>query len=439
MGNKHRDYMIDKVQRLIRERPVDIARAFGFTKLHEIDENGYSLHNEWMKMMLFAKKDLLLQAHRLSYKTTCVIAVLAISLIAFPKMTFAFFRKTDSDIKEVMNAVRKCLATDTAKWLAVSLWNTDLKMVKESTEELTTSIFLETRGSAQLTGMGIGSSLVGKHYDKIFTDDICTIKDRTSRAEREATKTAYGELGNVINDISEDNPFVGVTINTGTPWHRDDVYQKMPDPFIWDYTVTGILSDEKIEKQRKKLTKSEFAANYELKHVSNDGQIFQDPKYTVDKARLYYGYAHIDCAFGGENFTALTIMNDDKSSGNYYGFGIVWQQHVQKCYGEIKKLIKEFRVDATFLEDNADKGYVEQELGTIGIFTKGYHEQQNKHVKISTWLYDAWDKIFWLKETDPEYINQILDYMEDIEPDDAPDSCASLIREVEARQEAFII
>jgi len=29
--------------------------------------------------------------------------------------------------------------------------------------------------------------------------------------------------------------------------------------------------------------------------------------------------------------------------------------------------------------------------------------------------------------------------MEDIEPDDAPDSCASLIREVEARQEAFIL
>ena len=435
----------EKLIKLIKERPVDIGRAFGFTKLYEIDENGKSLHNDWIKMMLFTKKSILLQAHRLSYKTTCVIVALAISLIAFPTMTFAFLRKTDSDIKEVMNSVRKCLATDTSKWMAMILWDIDLKMVKESTEELTTNIFIDTRGSAQLTGMGIGSSLVGKHYDKMFTDDICTINDRTSRAEREATKTAFRELGNIKNDKDPDNPFVGVIVNTGTPWHRDDVYQLMPEPMIWDYTVTGILSNEKIEEQRKMLTKSEFAANYELKHISNDGQMFGEPKYTVDKSRLYYGYAHIDCAFGGDNYTALTIMNDDKLSGNYYAFGIVWQKHVQKCYGEIKKYIKEFRVDATFLEDNADKGYVEQELGTIGIFTHGYHEQQNKNVKISTWLYDAWDKIFWLKgvngitETDPEYLNQILDYIEDFEPDDAPDSCASLIREVEGRQEAFII
>ena len=33
-------------------------------------------------------------------------------------------------------------------------------------------------------------------------------------------------------------------------------------------------------------------------------------------------------------------------------------------------------------------------------------------------------------DTDPEYLNQIIDYRKGSEPDDAPDSCASLLREI---------
>jgi len=53
----------------------------------------------------------------------------------------------------------------------------------------------------------------------------------------------------------------------------------------------------------------------------------------------------------------------------------------------------------------------------------------NKYFKISTYLKSNWDRIIFIKETDKEYINQILDYTENAEHDDAPDSLASLIRE----------
>ena len=49
----------------------------------------------------------------------------------------------------------------------------------------------------------------------------------------------------------------------------------------------------------------------------------------------------------------------------------------------------------------------------------------NKYVKITTHLYKHWKSIYWF-DTDPEYLNQILDYTEDAEHDDAPDSAASL-------------
>lgn len=55
----------------------------------------------------------------------------------------------------------------------------------------------------------------------------------------------------------------------------------------------------------------------------------------------------------------------------------------------------------------------------------------NKYIKISTYLRENWDRIVFIKDTDKEYINQILDYTENAEHDDAPDSLASLLREME--------
>lgn len=54
----------------------------------------------------------------------------------------------------------------------------------------------------------------------------------------------------------------------------------------------------------------------------------------------------------------------------------------------------------------------------------------NKYIKISTYLRDRWDDIIFINDTDRAYINQILDYNENAEHDDAPDSLASLIRQI---------
>ena len=428
---------------LIKNRPVDIGRAFGFKLLHPIDENGYSLHNEWIKMMLFSEEDILIQAHRESYKTTCVIVSLAINMIAFYNMNVAFLRKTDDDIKEVIKSVAKCLKTDVALGLAYNLYGVELILEKESSSELTTNLFVDSRGSAQLTGMGIGSSLTGKHYDKIYTDDIINKKDRTSKAERDEVKMSYGELVHILNDKKPDNKLIGTMCNTGTPWHRDDAYTLMPKPMIWTYHDTNILTEEKIKRAKEANSPSLFAANYELKHVSDEGMLFKgDPVYSNKQSSFLYGYAHVDAAFGGDNYTAFTIISpqkDEKGETEYYIYGKVWRMHVKKCYGFMKEASEKFRVNTIFIEDNADKGYVSEEMDSFGMWTKTYHEQQKKAVKISTVLYSAWKKLRWHPDTDPDYIIQIKDYIEGFEPDDAPDSAASLIRQIEIMSEAFIM
>jgi len=55
----------------------------------------------------------------------------------------------------------------------------------------------------------------------------------------------------------------------------------------------------------------------------------------------------------------------------------------------------------------------------------------NKYLKISTYLRKHWKNIIFLEDTDPEYINEILDYTEDAEHDDSPDSAASIIRKLD--------
>ncbi len=449
----------DKTLWKIKNRPVDIARGFGWDKLYRIEES--TLHNNWLKDLIFAKEDYLLQGARQSYKTTCVISAIAIKMILMPSLSQAFFRKTDDDVKEVLNGVRKCLESDMANALCYNLWGVQLELDKQNAFQITTNLFKSSRGSAQLTGMGIGGSLVGKHFDIIWTDDIVTNKDRASRAEREATKTAYGELGNILNEKDPDNPYSGVMIDTGTPWHKNDAYMKMPKPVkyianpefcvrykdsikkIWskikDLPITNIPSREKIQEREGALTKSEFFANYFLIHVSNDTQIYSDPKYFTEPKRVMGGYAQIDCAYGGDNFTAMTIMNQDPMNDNFYGFGIVWDRHIKECYPDIIMLYKKFNINTIFIEDNADKGFVEEELIKLGLFVKGYHENENKHIKIQTHLYTNWENLYWLNTTDPEYIIQITDYEKDAEPDDAPDSCASLLREVSTMGDSFIM
>ena len=79
-------------------------------------------------------------------------------------------------------------------------------------------------------------------------------------------------------------------------------------------------------------------------------------------------------------------------------------------------------------EENGDKGFLYKEIRRRGKWAKGYSENQNKVIKISTYLRKWWPNIIFLRGTDPEYIDQIMDYTEQAEHDDAPDSAACCCR-----------
>lgn len=403
---------------LLYYEPYKIGHWVGF---HDLTE----LHNEWLRSFLYAEEDQTLLAHRGSYKTTDLSLFLAIHTVIDPNENVMFFRKTDDDVTEVMMQAQKILQSGVMQRIVLDLYDTELRFLKSNNSEIHTNLCTSTKGVSQVIGLGIGTSITGKHADIVVTDDIVNLKDRISRAERERTKIQYMELQNICNRG-------GRFINTGTPWHKEDAISIMPNVKRYDCYSTGLITREKLEQLRQSMSDSLFAANYELKHIADKDAMFKNPKFTDEKELIYGGLSHIDAAYDGADGTAFTILNRLKD-GRIIGFGKRWDKHVDDCLNEIGVYHKLLRAGSISCEKNADKGYLAKELRGLGYHVNPYSESMNKFLKISTYLRSNWGNITWLEDTDPEYINEILDYNEFAEHDDSPDSAASLIRKMETR------
>lgn len=398
--------------RFLTEQPVRLGWALGFDRLTD-------LHNNWIRQMVWGKVDETLQGHRGSYKTTCVSIALALVMILKPSLKIAFIRKTDDDVKEIIKQTRNILLSAELACFTEGLYGVRINLIEDNAVALSTNLVQDIKGASQLTGFGTKSSVTGKHYDLIYTDDIVNKEDRASRAEREKTKLFYQELINLKNRG-------GRIFNSGTPWHPDDAFTMMPPPQRFDCYNTGLITKDELEELRQRMTRSLFAANYELKHISDEDILFPEPVTEADPALVEQGICQLDAAYGGEDGTAFTIMR--RFGVKYYVYGKLWQKHVDDCLQDIVRERARFNAGKIYCESNADKGYLAKELKRRGERTVEYFENQNKYIKISTYLKAIWKDVEFVAGTDQEYINQICDYNENAEHDDAPDSCAVLAR-----------
>lgn len=406
--------MISKKQvlDLLWERPVEIGRWVGFNDLTD-------LHNEWLRGFLYSNIDQTLQGHRGSYKTTTLSLFLALHAIIAPNELVSFFRKTSGDAAEVIRQTSNILQSEYVNEIVRIIYGKDLILLKNSSSEIQTNLSTSIRGTSQIVGLGIYTSITGKHADIVITDDIVNVNDRMSQAERNHTKLAYMELQNIKNRG-------GRFINTGTPWHKDDCFTLMPNPKKYDCYSTGLMTPDEIDYIKQHMSPSLFAANYELRHIAAEDVIFANAEIGAEKKYCLNGLMHVDSAFYGEDYTAVSVMAFH--DGKYYLFGRCWRKHVEDCYSDIMNIYQEFLCGKVYMELNADKGMVARDLKLAGIRTATYSESMNKHIKIVTYLKSIWPDLIFVDGTDKEYIEQITDYTENAEHDDAPDSAACLAR-----------
>ena len=394
--------------------PADVGRAVGFSDFTD-------LHNEWLKKIIRPPHDFTLQAHRGSYKTTCLSLGIALRMLFYPNENIIFMRKTGGDVVEVIRLVSKILHGDLFTLLFKRLYNKSLNFVSENSGSITLNNYSAARGAAQLLGIGTVGSLTGKHADCVITDDIVNVQDRISAAERDRVKLVYQELQNIRNRG-------GVIINTGTPWHKDDAFTLMPNIERYDCYHTKLLSDEQIQELKNSMTASLFAANYELRHVASDDVLFTSPQTGADISLVEQGTGHIDAAYHGEDYTAYTVIN--LHDGKYYVYGKLWRKHIDDVLDTILNIHHGLKAGKIYCEENGDKGYLGRDLRKRGERVVIYTESMNKYLKITSFLKFEWENVIFVKGTDTEYINQICDFNDNAEHDDAPDSLASMIRAI---------
>ena len=395
------------------EHPEEIGKLVGFTDLT-------SLHGEWIREMIYGSGDYTLQAHRGSYKSSCLAVAISLILVLFPDRNIIFIRKADNDVSEMMGMVGKILRSEIFQLIVQDLYSRPLLITQEGAEHLSTSLWDSPMGASQLLGIGLRASITGKHAWYVITDDICNLTDRISRAERERTKLQYDELQNIRNRG-------GRIINLGTPWHKEDVFSKMPNIHRYDCYHTGLLSQQKIDELRQSMAPSLFAANYELQHIASEEAFFETPPvFTEDDQLLQDGISHIDASYGGRDYTAFTCAR--RHGDRIYLYGRLWHKHVEKVLEECLSEAERLRCWPLYCEDNGDKGFLCKEIRSRGRWGKSYTETQNKVVKISSYLRKWWPNIVFLRGTDQDYISQIMDYTEQAEHDDAPDSAAVCCR-----------
>ena len=410
--------------RLLAQHPHLIGHLVGKDKLTE-------LHSKWCRDLWLPDFHTALQAHRNGYKTTIATEIGTLWRLLFaPDHRIALLRKTHTVACDTLKTIAQYFEHELIQELFYDVHGRYPKTIIDRADRLVFDFKGSITKEGNLDAFGIETVPTGSHYDEILADDVVTIKDRFSRAEREKTKI---NLQEIVTNILEPGRFLRLV---GTPWHPEDAWSLDGLPLPWRYTVheTGILTPKQIEEKRKTTSKAMFAINYELNHVTDEDSMFRDPVFEAwDAKRLRNIQAHVDARFKGTHYTALTIMGQ-RHDGRYQVYGQCYDKHIKDCCDDI--LGELARKDALILhiEDNPDKGWGAE------LFRRGgsgrwrapvvydYHESMNKQKKIEGYISDFWGRLVFDNDCEDTYCEQVFDYRGE-EPDDAPDSLASLIRQ----------
>ena len=408
----------------IKEHPEALGEVLGYQDLTPV-------HGQWIKLFWEEKhsEDLLLMAYRHSYKTTAVVVVGILWYLLFnPDKRILVVKKSSKSAIALLSTIRQNyrLSRTVSLYEEANDEKFFLKEDKETRVTLSCAKKIVPEASVEVVSMGT-KGVTGRHYDRIHLDDIVDENDQVSANEREKTKLFFYNLKSVIK------PGKVITL-TGTPWHKDDLYSKIKNVRKYKLGFPGLpeIDSQKQDHLKSILPPKRFAQQYLLIFLTDKEDYFSKVKKTNYWNKFAETYGHLDCAYGGADTNALSLIQRWPST-NFMGasrwvvMGYVFEGHISDNYHRVGQIIKNYNVKKIFLETNADQGFVARDLEEMGFVCHPYREKMQKHRKIVSILYRYFSKIFFSNKTTKSYLDQIIEYNEAARRDDAPDSLASLL------------
>lgn len=415
------------------DAPHKFGHILGYDKLTP-------LHDEWINIFIRYRKFDLLQAHRGSYKTTCGIVAMVLLFLCFPDMRLLIVRKTGDLACDVLKTIIRHFETnDVLKLYMYSRWNNPNAKTKVWSSEHAIFSFKKTiTPQPSISAAGVGASITGAHFDYIWPDDIVTIDDRYSNAERKWTIAYFQELDNLIDPL-------GQMRLSGTPWHEGDVFSTLPSELFegrqFPIGTVSLPPDELKElwARKERLPYSEWCCNYELRHVLDHdtlGAFIAEPEW-----KCLYSVAFIDPSFSDKKDTDSTAVAIAGVYNNLIVFtGMLWQKSIadDETRKEILDFLNMFTPIETVVEsqlapssnvffldalkqDEIKYGYEVKNLWSIK------HQTRNKHERISTIISANKINMRILENTQQKFSLEVSRYYKNAEHDDAPDALAGAI------------
>jgi hypothetical protein len=264
----------------------------------------------------------------------------------------------------------------------------------------------------------IKTSMRGRHPKRIICDDIVSDED-TSEAMRILVKKKYTEAYNLCKNI----------ILIGQPSHAYDLYAELRPQLKKMEVPWGAIPELSADIEAMKLAGIDEASiemNYHLRILKTGANPFDSIKYMDQFPLGDSSVAWIDPSFKGTDYTAISIIKSHFQGIAVVGFTYKksWNNALDQL---VEKLLK-YNVKKLAFECNSlgDQPVImlRQLLKGKGIGVVGVDSTMNKHSKIMAAGSYA-HLIHLSKESDQNYINQVVQYEYNAKHDDSPDSLAS--------------
>lgn len=195
--------------------------------------------------------------------------------------------------------------------------------------------------------------------------------------------------------------------------------------------ISSLKALDEVEKARL------LFGNWKIKR---QGKLFMNPKFAWD--HRYDTTAWVDTAFGGGNNTTLCIGY--QVGEDFFVRGYSWKESVTRLYSEMARLCKQDHCGTVTFESNADKGASAESFRKFWDSVEDYNERENKHNKIMVYAVRPWEqgRVYIHPETNQtpagrQWLNNLLAYEEEVEPDDEADGLASWLRKKIKSQGVF--
>jgi hypothetical protein len=266
-------------------------------------------------------------------------------MLFHPNDRIAIIRKNFKAAAEVVRAISTAMEREEIKALFKVAYGVKPKAKIARDGRLEYSFKNTVTPEGNITALGIDSGITGLHFDKIICDDVITIKDRISRAERERTVEMVREIATNIIEPGKGSAWIG------TPWHREDAWK-----VIWGFcdiakyplSKYNFIGEEEAEKKRVSTTPFLYKVNYELALTGDESALFSEPFYTHGWDYAVKGaMAQLDAAFDGDHYCALTIAaplpkREGEKDTRYQIIGFTYPGNVKDWIPEIVRLCRKY-------------------------------------------------------------------------------------------------